>query len=1116
MSVIVDMPIARRALPNGIRVELIVGGDPAAADVAVCSTGSGGAPGPLNELVLGAAGLDVRQLPDRFRPPATLLEDGRMAVLVVETVFFRPVRRRITAAIRANLDVGLAFLERLPEIRTIWFPLIGTGAGNLDCNESAEMILDALADWKPPFPAPLVLLSAPDDHVASLVARAWARPQESEHEANADGDEQALGLMAVAIDNDAPQGAIALRAAMGMANDGALEARHLILGAVAVHRAGYSSPAIEQLAALFPLPATDEIEAARASAGPRHESVVEVAMSRALARHAEPALVSGKLWSNDTSLLTLALLSSDDALQRLAREAGTSLDHVRDRWYLFVISAFRWRPRDFWDDWWRAAGVPLPGERAIHAGYLAESVTGADRLGIDAEAESLARLIVDAGVAPPLSIGLLGDWGSGKSFFLERVQARVDAIAGTAPGLCERVLPIRFNAWHMSDTNLWAGLAGHVFDSVWHAVVPPEAPEHARARLQQELDAANGAVHAIDADIEGARAALTCAERDFAQTRNRLAIGQWAREQTKKALGQAAGQVGWKQPLDDIVQVEETIAEIASARSRLRLLLGTALEGKALRWTLVGIALAVVIGAAILASVPWLGERMPELKQAAETLGRAITFVGPFIGMIAARLLKARAALRDFGKKLEATRDEYDAALRAAESDAGAAAGAVTADGGADTIEGEDRKRVAKAVVQARREYDVTRTRKAAAQQHLASVLEAQAALDPGRRLHAFLEERTGAAGVRGQQSIIALVHRDFAKLAELMKAWRADGAPAGIRPIDRIVLYIDDLDRCSPRHVVQALEAVHLLLALDLFVVVVAVDARWLLRSLEVHYRALLAEEDDGDGFRRTTPQSYLEKIFQITYALAPMTEAGFSTYVDHLMAAPADEQIEPAPAPAGQAGAESGRAAPAPRAAAPEAVEALVIEDSEDDAPAASPDEGAVLPDAQASVAAAPRPLLIMATERAFLKELAPLVPTPRVAKRIVNVFRLVKASVPLEQLAAFEHAGDGRHRPVLLLLAILFGRPGVATALVRGLCEGTMPTPDGADTELLRAAVRALAEERAQADWKTLANDLERMACDVTVAACAAEAPALARYSLITGQEWHTWRPASPPDR
>lgn len=70
------------------------------------------------------------------------------------------------------------------------------------------------------------------------------------------------------------------------------------------------------------------------------------------------------------------------------------------------------------------------------------------------------------------------------------------------------------------------------------------------------------------------------------------------------------------------------------------------------------------------------------------------------------------------------------------------------------------------------------------------------------------------------------------------------DAAGDTLPAIDRIVLYIDDLDRCPPQRVVEVLEAVHLLLAGRLFVVVVAVDPRWLLRSIATHYADLFAAE--------------------------------------------------------------------------------------------------------------------------------------------------------------------------------------------------------------------------------------------------------------------------------
>lgn len=54
----------------------------------------------------------------------------------------------------------------------------------------------------------------------------------------------------------------------------------------------------------------------------------------------------------------------------------------------------------------------------------------------------------------------------------------------------------------------------------------------------------------------------------------------------------------------------------------------------------------------------------------------------------------------------------------------------------------------------------------------------------------------------------------------------------------ERIILYIDDLDRCPPVKVVEVLQAVHLLLSFPLFVVIVAVDARWVSRALEKQLR--------------------------------------------------------------------------------------------------------------------------------------------------------------------------------------------------------------------------------------------------------------------------------------
>ena len=114
----------------------------------------------------------------------------------------------------------------------------------------------------------------------------------------------------------------------------------------------------------------------------------------------------------------------------------------------------------------------------------------------------------------------------------------------------------------------------------------------------------------------------------------------------------------------------------------------------------------------------------------------------------------------------------------------------------------------------------------------------------------------------------------------------RQDAAGDELPRIDRIVLYIDDLDRCPPRRVVEVLEAVHLLLAGRLFVVVVAVDPRWLQRSIATHYKELFDTADRPDDETWIDgPAQYLEKIFQIVLTLPPLEDTGYRRLIDDLV---------------------------------------------------------------------------------------------------------------------------------------------------------------------------------------------------------------------------------------
>jgi hypothetical protein len=201
-----------------------------------------------------------------------------------------------------------------------------------------------------------------------------------------------------------------------------------------------------------------------------------------------------------------------------------------------------------------------------------------------------------------------------------------------------------------------------------------------------------------------------------------------------------------------------------------------------------------------------------------------------------------------------------------------------------------------------RREAAELRRREADVKAEITRLTADIAEIRAGRRMERFIVERSGSDEYRRHLGIVALIRKDFEKLGELLDQVRAD--PTDTK-IERIVLYIDDLDRCPEDRVVEVLQAVHLLLAFPLFVVVVGVDSRWLLRSLKQHYAMEDAERrDDRDGRRgdgeeddqemwESTPHSYLEKIFQIPFTLRPMDHDGFGRLVGCLL----DGKAEDAP---------------------------------------------------------------------------------------------------------------------------------------------------------------------------------------------------------------------------
>jgi hypothetical protein len=296
----------------------------------------------------------------------------------------------------------------------------------------------------------------------------------------------------------------------------------------------------------------------------------------------------------------------------------------------------------------------------------------------------------------------------------------------------------------------------------------------------------------------------------------------------------------------------------------------------------------------------------------------------------------------------------------------------------------------------------------------------------------------------------VSLARRDFQELSNLFADAEALRKMEDKMPdkklrelassIDRIVLFVDDLDRCQPEKVVEVLQAVHLLLAYPLFAVVVGVDQRCLRQSLRVEFKGLLdSDSESGKEGRPATPLDYLEKIFHVPFHLPQMTSTGFGNMIDKLTELPTHsvdgEKPTPSPGKRKKSSVETGKITNVttgnPRPATPVTTITPPGPDETDPDPI-----GGKQPPDETLIGSVP----LQPWERNALKDYSDLIQTPRATTRLLNTYRLVRAGLRSEEWNSFrgDETVSGEFRIAMLLLAAAAGFPAVARSWFAALRE------------------------------------------------------------------------------
>lgn len=701
------------------------------------------------------------------------------------------------------------------------------------------------------------------------------------------------------------------------------------------------------------------------------------------------------------------------------------------------------------------------GRSSVFAGNTSDATTGEDRLGRAPLVEDVARWLTAKDLQTPLAIGLFGDWGSGKSFFMRQLRDRINELSegsaaaeheGRPTSFCSDVVQVSFNAWFHSDSEIWPSLAATVFKAVsgTRASLPGDGAvgENLRQRWVKQNPRFVDASRRHDV-----------AEMDETKAREQAATLTTEAEQLQEKVIEGAEPLG-----DDVkqaVQGGQALREIVSRWDTTKK-----------SWTTLPSAAKFAIGLVALLTIVGVIALIVRPTTAA-ALTTAVAALGAIGGLAARSLTYVRQLFKD------------DAERQKREKEAEAA---------------RERARTAAA----RREA-------AATEMEELSAVGLLAAYATGQHSQWSERERLGD---------LSTIRRSFDQLSAIISHDRDERSKRSVAhagsegaAIDRIVIYIDDLDRCQPELVVRVLESIKLLMDMPHFVVIVGVDSRWLFRSLEIRFRDLFSApskerqdaDPDGAGEWATTPQNYLEKIFQFSLMLPPMSKEGYERLIKSVFKTVAHQQ----------AGSGSERMEPeGPRS------DGTALRRGEGDVGSSHDDATSaevVVIESASPPDLTPRDLLLTSSELDLLTALAPLIDTPRSAKRLTNVYRLLRVRIGEERLLE-----DDAFAPVLVLLGIVVGFPRWGGQLFEALMgqESTVKwsafveklRPEGAQAPFHNVATDRIRRADVQA-WNRLRQELAQLVRvlgpDRDVVDFQAWLPDVGSYTF------HPWR-ASHPDR
>lgn len=966
---------------------LELGISPNQGDIAIASIDNAGTPGQLNGLVLKEFGYPEIYLPkgeELSNGFGLIEEDQRRDIILVVTVNGGDTGENL----KKNLYNALNEFSRLFTRKKLWIPLMGTGSGGLTFEESYSITVKAINEFQRNNPTETtILLSIPNNEQGKELFMQIRQPKTNENTItdaenfvksfegkfylvgsiwNRDDQSQRFfkeGIWQKGHEDDSYSGLIS----QVKKND------------ILIIKSTYAS--------------SDRISYLRIKAFGIVTSTLE-----------EGTTLSVDWKIKDISFDVENLGKYRDTIQL------ASLSDVT-----IILSRL---DKDRWDE---LLPTPTPKQKKeTIAGLVSDSDKGTDYLDITKDVNAFARVIAAKSFEPPLAIALFGKWGSGKSFFMRKLKEQITKLSSnkTEGIYCEGIAHIHFNAWSYMDSNLWASIVTKIFEELNEYISENRKVDIEKKEIEklltdklsiakEEIGILESKKESVVLQINSLEAKRKTISKELDEKIKKVKTDTvWqiienadrefkAKEKILAALKENDSYIKTESDLKNIIPEKywndpETTYQLAKSRFTF---LKEFFRKDKIQTNLIW--LAVILS--IILFTPMILElfslQISKMNFLIPQAALSLLITGGAIWRRAETVYnELQPVIASFWKVKESHESKIKEAKSKFEQEEKAL-----------KLEIEKGK---SEVLLIQEQIQKAETIKTDLDFRINNAFATEA-------LYSFIDRRSKSEDYKKHLGLISIIRKDFEILNDLFTDHNQEAEKIKNakefrekfkKPLERIILYIDDLDRCPEENVVQVLEAVNLLMAFPLFVVVVGVDSRWVKNALIKKHALQFTGKLNGNEILDTNleqiePLNYLEKIFQIPFHLKDAKDTSVKDMIKKLAQSKVqiagvvkEKYVEDGYVVEGYVG--------------PQTTDTKKMETSPTDA---------ILIDK-------PEALILTDDEIALMQDMSEVIGNnPRAVKRFVNIYRIIKAH------EEFDYEADTTNQElsaILFLLALPLG--------------------------------------------------------------------------------------------